>query len=133
MLKREHVDGVRDPRRIRVVAAIGGESGLPIGRRRYQAQTAIALPGPLKEGADRLASRIPLRQRRHGVGRILFKEGHKTAQIKLFPCTYIAAEELLLRRIQRRCDRWPAIWIAFGKRLACPLQGTVDRGSRTVK
>src|ERR1035438_6535596 len=57
ILEREHVDGVRLQRPVRVSAGIDGESGLPVGRRRYQAKAATSLPSHRKEGADRLAPR----------------------------------------------------------------------------
>jgi len=85
MLKREHVDGVGGPGRVRAATGIGSKSRLPVGCRRYQAKSAIGLPSPIKEGADHPAPRIPLRQRRHGIGRVVFEEGHKIVQIEPFP------------------------------------------------
>src|SRR6516225_3394132 len=78
--KREHVDGVGGPGRVRAATGIGSKSRLPVGCRRYQAKSAIGLPSPIKEGADHPAPRIPLRQRRHGIGRVVFEEGHKIVQ-----------------------------------------------------
>ena len=85
MLKREDVDGVGGPRRVRAGAGIGSKSRLPVGCRRYQAKAAIGFPSPIKEGADLLAPRIPLRQWRHRVGRVLFEEDYKIVQIEPFP------------------------------------------------
>src|SRR5882757_4248819 len=114
MLEREHLDGVRGPWRVGAGAGIGRECGLPVGCRRYQAIAVIGPPGPREEGADRLTPRIPLRYRRHGVGRILLEQGHETVDIELFPGLQVTAEQLLLCGRRRGCDRWFAIGIVFG-------------------
>ena len=71
LLQRKHVDRVRGPRPVRPSAGIGGESRLAVGCYRHQAKAAIHFPDQPKEGADCPASRIPSRQRRHAVGRLL--------------------------------------------------------------
>src|SRR5262245_37450141 len=121
LLKRNNVDGVRCPRHVRPGAGIGSESRLPVGCRRHQTKAAIEPPSPPKEGTDRLAPSIPLRQRRHGIRGVLFQEGHKTVQIKLFPGLQITAKQLLLCWVRREFDRGLAMGVALRKRLTRPL------------
>src|SRR5260370_609373 len=61
MLKRQHVNGVCGPRRVRGDAVrIEGEGGLPVGCRWYHAKAGPTLPSRCKEGPNGLAPRKPL-------------------------------------------------------------------------
>jgi len=51
-----NVDGVGLQRPVRASTGIDGESGLPVGRRRYQAKAATSLPKP-SQRKERIASR----------------------------------------------------------------------------
>src|SRR6185437_11542644 len=100
--------------------------GLAVGARRYQAKSLIGLPSPLKKGENRLSPCVPLRRRRHRVGRVLFEESHEALQIKPLPGLHITVEEFLLRGTWARWHGRPAVRITFGKRIARSLQGAVD-------
>jgi hypothetical protein len=85
MLKREHVNGMGGPRRVRAGTDIHGESRLTVGCGRYQENIVNGFPRHGKEGTHGVAPCIPLQPRRHGVGRVLFEKGHETVQIMPLP------------------------------------------------
>src|SRR5262249_2422958 len=81
LVEGKHMDGVRRPSRVGAGAFINGESRLPVGRCRDEAEAATGLPGERKERPDALASCIPLQPE----GCVLFQEGHETVEIMAFP------------------------------------------------
>src|SRR5262249_39244003 len=102
-------------------------------RGRDHGEAGVGLERKGKEGADRLRSKVPLRQRWHGVGRVLLEQSDEIVEIKLFPCLHVAAEQPLLRGIRFWRGLGPTFGITFCQCLARPLQRAVDRGCRAAE
>src|SRR5882724_7079221 len=85
------------------------------------------------EGADGVATRIPLPQWRHGIGRILLKKLDEAVKIQAFPSLHITADEAFLGFICQWRSRWPTVRIALGERIPRALKRAADGGRRSAE
>ena len=131
LLKRERVDAMRFPLRARSGAFISRERRLPVGGRRHQAKAAAEFPGPRGDGADRVASRVPLRPRRHGEGRILLEQRDEAIEIvALAQDGFEEAASLVRVGARERAD---ALEMAIWARRDEDLDGLVHHSDRGVQ
>src|SRR5437879_5423342 len=74
------------------------KGGLAVRLGRQQTEATIVLPDRAEEPADGFATQVPVRPRRHRVGRLALQEGDEAVEVLVLPGSNVSVEQRLLVR-----------------------------------